>query len=65
MNHRYYRTSNWTGRTHRCLEDAFGPHAGKQIQEPPEPLQPADIVIAFVLAPMVVAILVAIAAGWL
>ena len=40
-------TSNWTGRTHRTLYDAFGPHTSERIDEPPHwSDEPASLLIA-------------------
>lgn len=44
--------SNWTGRTHRTMQEAFGPYTSRSIYEPYKPMDWQDkaVVIASVLA---------------
>lgn len=37
--------SNYTGRTHRNMQSAFGPYASRQISEPHQPLDRADKIV--------------------
>ena len=41
-------TSNWTGRTHRSLTSAFGPHTSQHIEPEAQPYRAADAVIAVI-----------------
>ena len=59
------RSSSYTGRAPRNLQDAFGPYTSRQIHEPAPRAHPAEVVLYVVLAPLVVAFLIAIWAGWL
>ena len=29
--------SNWSGRTHRAMDSAFGPYTGRELYGPPDP----------------------------
>jgi hypothetical protein len=42
------RSSAWTGRTHRTLESAFGPHTSRHIDEPTRPIPAQDIALYIV-----------------
>ena len=39
------RHSNYTGRMHRDLESAFGPHTSRHIEEPHDPMPTADKIV--------------------
>jgi hypothetical protein len=54
-----------TRRYSRTLAEAFGPHTSRHITEPEGRAHPAEVVMYVVIAPAVVALLVAIAFGWI
>lgn len=52
-------SSNWTGRTPRTLEHAFGAHTSRHIQQPYTPMSRSDkiVVTAGLIAMAVIAVL--------
>ena len=41
-------SSNWTGRVHRSLNSAFGPHTSQRIEDDAEPYSAGDLAIAVI-----------------
>ena len=60
-------SSNWTGRAHRTLESAFGPHTSHHIEAPDDypPMPPADVIVVATCAIGALALLAMLALGWL
>ena len=59
------RSSNWTGRTHRSLESAFGPYARGPVHEPDQPMPVADKIVVVASALAAVAVVVMVLVGWI
>ena len=60
------QSSNWTGRAHRTLESAFGPHTSHHIESDDYPPMPAaDAVVCVTCAIGALALLAMLALGWL
>jgi len=60
------KSSNWTGRAHRSLESAFGPHTSRHIEtEDYPPMPPADVIVVATCAIGALALLAMLALGWL
>lgn len=42
--------SNWTGRTSRTMNEAFGAHCRQSISTPYEPMKPAEKLFCWIVA---------------
>jgi hypothetical protein len=49
--------SNYTGRTHRTLESAFGPYSGRNVHESIEPMDRSDRIVVLASAVSLVSFL--------
>lgn len=60
-------SSNWTGRAHRTLESAFGPHTSHHIEAPDDypPMPAADVVVVATCAIAALVLAVMALMGWL
>lgn len=56
-------SSNWNGRAHRSLEEAFGPYARGPIQEKQDPMPQADRLVVAISVIGLVAVGVLALAG--
>ena len=59
------KSSNWTGRAHRSLESAFGPHTSRHFVEDYPPMPAADVIVVVSCAIGALALLAMLALGWL
>ena len=58
-------SSNWTGRAHRSLDSAFGPHTSHHITEDEPPMPAADVIVVATCAIAALALAVMALMGWL
>ena len=59
------KSSNWTGRAHRTLESAFGPHTSRHFVEDYPPMPAADVVVVATCAIAALVLTVMALMGWL
>ena len=61
------KSSNWTGRAHRSLDSAFGPHTSHHIEAPDDypPMPAADVVVVATCAIAALVLTVMALMGWL
>jgi hypothetical protein len=58
-------SSNWTGRTHRSMNSAFGPYARGPIDEQYDPMPREDKIVTVFGAAVLAGVVVALVMGWL
>ena len=51
-------SSNYTGRTHRTINSAFGPYTSHALQPMPEPIHPHDTIVLWGCVAALIALVV-------